>query len=331
MAAYDLFIEEVSKSTAYIVSTLEPNVFFKATHANAEEREKWCRGSYNVKFDQTTGSYICECGLHSHFGMLCCHAISVSFLASFWSVICCLPDQLSCNAYLFVMQVMTHLGVTKIPDQQISLRWTKKARDNVPPYVEKACPNGGNVNAKRFRHNVLHSASNEIVRIGENDHESFQVVLRHIAAAKKELATYESTKQAALQTTEVQHSFAGQASNVIYTDIEYSNTGELQVYDRESDTDINVSAIKPPNPRIHCGRPSNRRYHSRLEGRVCRVQQPSNTQTKKANTSGSVVRKPRLCHTCRRPDHDSRKCPENTHALRNQITHPGAQWSDSDC
>ena len=77
-AAYKLFTAEVDKVTHYRVFEIQPGSEYETCHINAERREAWSRVSFKVTVLDGGDYYKCECGLYSHFGILCCHAISVS-------------------------------------------------------------------------------------------------------------------------------------------------------------------------------------------------------------------------------------------------------------
>ncbi|KAF0889435.1 hypothetical protein E2562_024500, partial [Oryza meyeriana var. granulata] len=91
-------------------------------------------------------------------------------------------------------QVMLHLGVCSIPETHIVMRWTKKARDSVPTHLANYLDDGGIAQAKTFRRNVLQSTANEIVKIGDADNQTFEIVLRYLGEAKKEIAKAAANK-----------------------------------------------------------------------------------------------------------------------------------------
>lgn len=78
-AAYHLFLEELGRSTAYVVQSNEACVY-NVVHGESEHREKWSKVDFKVNVDGESGSYDCECGLYNHFGILCCHPLLVSIV-----------------------------------------------------------------------------------------------------------------------------------------------------------------------------------------------------------------------------------------------------------
>jgi len=73
---FQLFSEEVDKSTEYIVLEGEDNTFY-VIHNNTERRKHWARVIFTVQIKEGGKKYCCECGQYEHFGILCCHAIKV--------------------------------------------------------------------------------------------------------------------------------------------------------------------------------------------------------------------------------------------------------------
>uniref|UniRef100_A0A0D9VUD9 SWIM-type domain-containing protein n=1 Tax=Leersia perrieri TaxID=77586 RepID=A0A0D9VUD9_9ORYZ len=190
IAAYNVFME-VSKATAYIISGVVPNKLYRATHANSEERELWCRSTYVVEIDSTSQKYSCECGLYGHFGIPCCHAISV----------------------------MLHLGVRCIPQSNLMLRWTKQARYFVPQSLANYTDAGGIAQAEVFRRNVLQTTANELVKMGDANNEAFQILLRYMGDAKKEISKILADKAVAGKVPSDNSEITGQAFQILRLDI----------------------------------------------------------------------------------------------------------------
>uniref|UniRef100_A0A0A9DU44 Protein FAR1-RELATED SEQUENCE n=1 Tax=Arundo donax TaxID=35708 RepID=A0A0A9DU44_ARUDO len=75
--AYHLFLEELHKSTAYLLVRSTEGSIFKVVHNQSERREKWSKVIFEVSVDEQSSVYSCECGLYNHFGILCCHTLLV--------------------------------------------------------------------------------------------------------------------------------------------------------------------------------------------------------------------------------------------------------------
>lgn len=208
---------------------------------------------------------------------------------------------------------MLHLGVRKIPECHIMLRWTKKARDCVPTHLVPFPDAGGIAQARVFRRNVLQSTANEIVRLGDQDNQSFEILLRYLGEAKEEIAKAASLKSAELSFCQANIASTTDASSMEeFAASDKCGADFLAVVDREANTYVLVDQMKPPESSRHFGRPSNRRYHCGVDGRITRVQRSKDgALVKRGCNPKPLVKLPRYCRICRKPNHDSRTCPEN--------------------
>lgn len=72
---YGLFQKEVDRGKVFNVVVKGPGLY-ETVHAYAEHRPEWARSTFEIRVDGER--YSCECGLYTHFGVLCCHAIRMS-------------------------------------------------------------------------------------------------------------------------------------------------------------------------------------------------------------------------------------------------------------
>lgn len=77
-ASFMLFRKQVDKATSYIVSGKGEH-FYVVSHSSPGERPKWAKVDFKVYVLDDGARYYCECGFYEHLGILCCHAIRVSF------------------------------------------------------------------------------------------------------------------------------------------------------------------------------------------------------------------------------------------------------------
>jgi hypothetical protein len=75
------FGEILYEAGAYRVEEIEKNKAYLTKHFDAESREKWNKGAYEVKMVDNGELFICECVQFEHMGLLCYHALKV-----IWSV-----------------------------------------------------------------------------------------------------------------------------------------------------------------------------------------------------------------------------------------------------
>ncbi|XP_044332067.1 protein FAR-RED IMPAIRED RESPONSE 1 isoform X1 [Triticum aestivum] len=132
----------------------EGKVLWKNSYKQ-ERRQAWSRTQYHVLFHQGSGGYLCECGLYSHMGMLCCHAI----------------------------RVLLHLGVREILEVHIMKRWTKNACENLPEHlmIYKACNSA--LKDATYRHSSLYSKALEIVQMGDKNTEAYGAAMKQLLDA----------------------------------------------------------------------------------------------------------------------------------------------------
>lgn len=78
ISVYKLFLQELLKSSSYIVTVLTDGALYEVRHVESSTREAWSRVIFNIEISCNGQFYKCECGLYSHFGILCCHALRVS-------------------------------------------------------------------------------------------------------------------------------------------------------------------------------------------------------------------------------------------------------------
>lgn len=158
-AAYHLFLEELGRSTAYIVVDSKEASVYKVVHGESECREKWSKVNFKVSVDEESGLYDCECGLYNHFGILCCHALLVSI--TIFTLLLTHPHFHYFGYGLFDtffwLQVMVQKGVREIPAIHIMNRWTKSARFKEPTHLLPAEKPSGPVQSKVLKRNMLDS------------------------------------------------------------------------------------------------------------------------------------------------------------------------------
>ncbi|VAI60225.1 unnamed protein product [Triticum turgidum subsp. durum] len=131
---------------AYQVEELEKGKLYLAIHMEAARREKWCRVSYKVNVLEGGEEFDCECGQFAHMGLLCSHVLK------------------------------------KIPQKHIVKRWTKDARDVLPPHLTQYQRDNAHKNPFSFRHFNMYMHAMELVRMGDASveaYEKFMVLIKN--------------------------------------------------------------------------------------------------------------------------------------------------------
>ncbi|KAF0915457.1 hypothetical protein E2562_036300 [Oryza meyeriana var. granulata] len=112
-----------------------------------------------------------------------------------------------------------------------------------------------------LRHRLMYGTATELVKLADSETEFFKIVMRHLGEAKKEIDNIVALTDAR------QLERSASCSN-------YTNEGAvLQIVDGEQNIAIRVDDLRGPPGKVHVGRPSNKRYHDGVEGRITRIQQ----------------------------------------------------------
>ncbi|KAF2910465.1 hypothetical protein DAI22_11g101950 [Oryza sativa Japonica Group] len=106
-AVFQLFSEELTDSLSYMVKPGEDESTVQVVRMCTEESSSFLRKEYQVYYDVEREEFSCVCKMFEHKGILCSH----------------------------VLRVLVQYGLSKIPDRYILKRWTKNARDSVPPHL----------------------------------------------------------------------------------------------------------------------------------------------------------------------------------------------------
>jgi hypothetical protein len=76
---YNLFEVQIFQSASYTAQEIIRGSRFIVVHFDAEKRERWSRGSFEVQVDAERDFFQCDCGMYEHMGILCSHVIRVSY------------------------------------------------------------------------------------------------------------------------------------------------------------------------------------------------------------------------------------------------------------
>uniref|UniRef100_A0A0A9DKB0 SWIM-type domain-containing protein n=1 Tax=Arundo donax TaxID=35708 RepID=A0A0A9DKB0_ARUDO len=280
-AAYELFLEELHKSTAYILEDTDKPLIYKVVHIEKERREKWSKVEFYVSVDEKTSFHSCECALYNHFGIPCCHTLLV----------------------------MYQKGVTEIPAVHIMKRWTRAARDNVVDHLLPVQDTSGPMNSKIFRHNVLENTAKEVISLAELDPEGFDYALKQLLSVQKNLQARRNSLRTSCHVgfESSDSEFEASSSRNAFSD---SDRPPLQIVDTTSGVAIDVNAIQAPIVRKAHGRPSNKRWKSAREVSIRTVKIRKERSRKQAAGGSGAVKQTRHCKKCRSRFHDIRQCPE---------------------
>ena len=74
---FKLFLLELYQSGSFIVKGNQGDGRITLEHADAEQRQCWCKVVYDVIVDRESDTFKCECGMFEHSGLLCRHVLKV--------------------------------------------------------------------------------------------------------------------------------------------------------------------------------------------------------------------------------------------------------------
>ena len=74
---FKLFSLELYQSGSFILRGNQVDGRITLEHADAEQRQRWCKVVYDVIVDRESDTFKCECGMFEHSGLLCRHVLKV--------------------------------------------------------------------------------------------------------------------------------------------------------------------------------------------------------------------------------------------------------------
>ena len=80
MTMFEKFGETLYEGGSYILIEFVPRREYIARHVKKDSKEKWCKNKFLLQVNDLADEFKCECEVFDHFGMLCIHALMVSFL-----------------------------------------------------------------------------------------------------------------------------------------------------------------------------------------------------------------------------------------------------------
>ncbi|XP_051224078.1 protein FAR1-RELATED SEQUENCE 5 [Lolium perenne] len=146
---YNLFEVQIFQSASYTAEEIIRGSRYIVVHFDAEKRERWSRGSFEVRRDPQKDFFRCDCGMYEHMGIICSH----------------------------VIRVLSYLGRTEIPESHVMQRWTKNACRDLPEHLRIYQKDSPAMQSTSFRHTALYRTAIEMVQLGDSNPESFEVAM----------------------------------------------------------------------------------------------------------------------------------------------------------
>lgn len=153
---FEQFGKLLYEAGQYMVEEMEHPKLYLVRHEKAAQKEKWFKIVFRVAVDIETEEVNCECGLFEHSGIPCAHSL----------------------------KVMLHLGFRTLPARYVLKRWTRDARDVLPPHLIRYQKDQVVLACRTYRHTSLQIACLEIQALGDANVECYTEVMHQLARLK---------------------------------------------------------------------------------------------------------------------------------------------------
>ncbi|XBI99945.1 hypothetical protein VPH35_019938 [Triticum aestivum] len=252
-AMFEKFGEALYECGSYVLIEDVPRREYTARHVKKDSRDKWCKNEFRVQVNEDADEFKCECGMFEHFGMVCSHAL----------------------------KVMIQLGLQEVPAGHIMKRWTRDARDILPPEFLRYQKDQGPLKYSSRRHNNLHLMCLEIVRLGDSNVDAYTLAIEQLRNVKMLLEPVAAIRDGmGLSDRELAGDSAGSTTAQKH---HFGPTNQLQSASQCSDS------FAAPSKKRPAGRPTTSRDKAPYE-------QPA--------------KRSRFCSICRGQGHKSTTCPQ---------------------
>lgn len=226
-------------------------------------------------------------------------------------------------------QVMIRLEIDRIPEIHILTRWTRSAKDVVPEHMRFSATTNDMVGAITIWQRRLNTRALEACTKGNTCRETYDIVLRHLNAAIKEVDDFiiERKKLEEIQETETEEV-------EIITDVESANRNRYGASGSSAGlSDSEIQNLKAPEVQKVNGRPRSKRLMSSAEKGSRRITKKLCVRSNAAPTAGKKKQKKanaakvaesglhaknfglpyqtKFCTKCRKPDHTRKNCPSS--------------------
>ncbi|XP_037408278.1 protein FAR1-RELATED SEQUENCE 3-like [Triticum dicoccoides] len=153
---FEKFGEALYECGSYDLIEVEPRLEYIARHIKFQSGEKWCKNEFVISVSEPADEFISECGTFEHYGMVCSH----------------------------VLKVMIHLKLYELPPKHVLKRWTRDARDILPPEYLRYQKDHGPLKYSSRRHNTLYLLALDVVKLGNNNVEAHALAMEKMRDVK---------------------------------------------------------------------------------------------------------------------------------------------------
>ncbi|BAS91269.1 Os04g0641550 [Oryza sativa Japonica Group] len=224
-------------------------------------------------------------------------------------------------------QVLVQYGLSRIPERYILKRWTKDARDTIPPHLHGYKDDVNASQSRSYRHVMLNRKTVEVAKIANKDVQTFKMAMTVMNKLLEDMKNQLSLDDGDNSREAPKRAARHKSRSTVLTEDGNEDVGggdEDSEYDVPSeDEGGNLTAdILPPLKKRSRGRPKVNRYKS--GGEVASLKRRKEVGIEKKNTTNeceSVEKENqvidhedevpfprRFCHTCHEAGHNSRTC-----------------------
>lgn len=217
--------------------------------------------------------------------------------------------------------------MSRIPERYILKRWTKDARDTIPPHLHGYKDDVDASQSRSYRHVMLNRKTVEVAKIANKDVQTFKMAMTVMNKLLEDMKNQLSLDDGDNSREAPKRAARHKSRSTVLTEDGNEDVGggdEDSEYDVPSeDEGGNLTAdILPPLKKRSRGRPKVNRYKS--GGEVASLKRRKEVGIEKKNTTNEcesveeenqvidhedeVPFPRRFCHTCHEAGHNSRTC-----------------------
>lgn len=199
---------------------------------------------------------------------------------------------------------MLQLGISRIPDRHVMIRWTRIARDVVPDDINFYHADTTPMPSLTYRHRLLTADASRMVTEGDYDAETFEIATKHMRRAFMEIADYRKLKESCeIDGCNAQtDGFNSEHGNGTDTDGESRGNTFGAAGSCAGLSDSELLSLRAPDVKVVRGRVRINRYRPRIE--------MIKEKMKKSGKKGSQKKKKgkSKCTNCGLDDHKTSEC-----------------------
>ncbi|XBI25721.1 hypothetical protein VPH35_050590 [Triticum aestivum] len=223
------FIPALYEPGLYDLVEVKPHLEYIARHIKFQSREKRCKNEFVISVSESADEFGCECGTFEHYAMVCSHAL----------------------------KVMIHLNLHELPAKHVLRRWTRYARDILPPEYLRYQKDHRPLKYSSRQRNTLYLLALDAVKLGDSNVEACAFAMEKMRDVKVQVEPVAAMRDGlGLSDIELATDSAGSG---IGNKQHFGRTGSEQTISQGSDVFLTPSRKRP------AGRPTTSRNKAPYE------------------------------------------------------------------